>query len=54
MNTTINGTQQNDLDVKANLDWIWSIIVSMFPVGAIFGALLSGLVAEKFGRLANT
>ena len=34
----------------ASENLIWSIIVSIFPVGGAIGSLISGPVAKKFGR----
>uniref|UniRef100_A0A915LD02 Major facilitator superfamily (MFS) profile domain-containing protein n=1 Tax=Romanomermis culicivorax TaxID=13658 RepID=A0A915LD02_ROMCU len=35
---------------KENMESIWSLVVSLFPLGAIFGGVMTGLVADKFGR----
>lgn len=32
------------------LTLIWSVAVSLFPCGAMIGALFSGFLADKFGR----
>ena len=35
---------------KGNVDLIWSIAVSIFCVGGMVGGLISGFVADRFGR----
>lgn len=37
-------------DNKAQLTFIWSVVVGIFPLGGMFGGLLTGFVADKFGR----
>ncbi|VDM72895.1 unnamed protein product, partial [Strongylus vulgaris] len=43
------GLFKNDLD-KAGADLAWSVAVSIFAVGGMFGGLISGWLADKVGR----
>lgn len=35
---------------KEEADFVWAIAVSIFPLGGMFGALLSGWLGDKVGR----
>lgn len=37
----------------STLDLLWSITNGLVPFGGIFGAIMSGFVADYFGRYSN-
>ena len=43
--------ERNEKEITDNqLTTLWSLSSGFFPLGGILGALVSGIVADKFGR----
>uniref|UniRef100_A0A914UMN1 Major facilitator superfamily (MFS) profile domain-containing protein n=1 Tax=Plectus sambesii TaxID=2011161 RepID=A0A914UMN1_9BILA len=40
----------NSTMTKDQADFTWSVAVAIFSIGGMFGGLLSGYVADRFGR----
>uniref|UniRef100_A0A915IMN6 Major facilitator superfamily (MFS) profile domain-containing protein n=1 Tax=Romanomermis culicivorax TaxID=13658 RepID=A0A915IMN6_ROMCU len=43
----LDSLNEND---KAKITFVWSLVGGIFPLGAMFGGLMSGAIADKFGR----